>query len=284
MFAKLQAGGTSQYDLAVASDYMVEVMLKQETPLLEPIDMNNIPNFKNIDDVYKDLPFDPGNKYSVPYMCGTVVMAVNTEKVTKPIKSYRDLWDPVFKNGLVVLDDQRAIIGVGLKVLGYSFNDTDEAHLEAAKEEVKKLLPNIKAFDSDSPKTLLVNGEAIGGLVWSAEAAMAKRENPKIQAVFPEEGMYLWQDNFVIPKGSPHKRTAEAFINFILEPEISALLVNERPYTNPNKAAQQFIEKSILEDPVSYPPAEELKKGEYLKDLGEATKLYDRIWSEIKQN
>lgn len=280
MLAKLMAG-TSQYDLAVSSDYMVEIMRKQG--LIQEIDMANIPNFKNIGDQFKNQSFDPGNKYTVPYMWGDAVIAINTDKVKKPVTGYKDLWDPALKNSMVVLDDQRALIGITLKKLGYSLNETDEKKLQQAKEELKKLTPNIKAYDSDSPKTLLINGEAAVGYVWGAEASLARKENPKIKTILPEEGMYLWQDNFVIPKDAPNKKTAEAFINFIMEPEISAEISKEFPYANPNLAAHQYIDKEILNDIAVYPPKEDLAKGEHLKDIGETTRLYDQIWSEIKK-
>ncbi|SDM23163.1 Spermidine/putrescine-binding protein [Dendrosporobacter quercicolus] len=282
MLAKLQVGG-SRYDLAVASDYMVEIMLKQKKPILQGIDLANVPNLKNIDPQYKNKDFDKDNKYSIAYMCGSALLAVNTDKIKEPVKSYRDLMDPKFKNSLVVLDDQRAIIGMGLKMLGYSLNETDPAKINQAKAEVAKLLPNIKAYDSDSPKTLLINGEAAAGLMWSAEASLAKRENPNIAIVFPEEGMYLWQDNFVIPQGAPHKKEAELFINFILEPEISAMIAQQLPYTNPNLEAHKLMDKAILEDISAYPPDEVLAKGEFLRDVGEATQVYDQAWSELKQ-
>ncbi|MHB1043083.1 MAG: polyamine ABC transporter substrate-binding protein [Eubacteriales bacterium] len=280
MLAKLTAGA-SQYDVVVASDYMVDVMQKQG--LIQEIDYNNIPNFKNIGDEFKKLYFDPEAKYTVPYMWGDVVIAVNKQKVKEPLTSYADLWKPSLKNSLVVLDDQRVIIGAALKKLGYSMNETDPQKLEQAKAELKKLTPNIKAYDSDSPKTLLINGEAAAGLVWGAEAALARRENPNIDVYLPKEGMDIWQDNFVLPKATLHKRSAEVFMNFILEPEISAEISKEFPYANPNIAAHQFIDKKIIDDIAVYPPKEEVAKGEHLKDLGQTTAIYDQIWSEIKQ-
>lgn len=280
MLAKLMAGG-SQYDLVVASDYMVEVMRKQA--LIQPIDHAELPNYKNIGDEFKHLPFDPDGKYTVPYMWGDAVIAVNASKVKGEITSLADLWKPEFKNSLVVLDDQRAIIGMVLKKLGYSINDTDEKHLEQAKEELKKLQPNIKAYDSDSPKTLLINGEASVGFVWGAEASLAKRENKNIKVVLPKEGLFLQQDNFVIPKDAKHKKVAELFMNFLMEPEISAEISKEFPYANPNIAAHSLIDPEIINDLAVYPPEEEIKRGEYLKDIGAAIKSFDRIWSEVKQ-
>lgn len=280
MLAKLMAGG-SQYDLVVASDYMVEILTKQN--LLQEINTTNIPNFKNLDESVLNLSFDPGNKYSLPYMWGDACIAVDATKVKTEIKSYADLWKPEFKNSIVVLDDQRAIIGMALKKLGYSINETSPEALSKAQKELESLQANIKAYDSDSPKTLLINGEAKVGFVWGAEASLAKRENANIQAVIPEEGLFLQQDNFVVPKDSKNTKAAETFMNFILEPEISLEISKEFPYANPNKAAQALMDEDMLSDIAIYPPAEAVKSGEHLKDIGSAAELFDKIWSEIKK-
>lgn len=279
MLAKISAGG-SQFDIAVASDYMVDAMRKQN--LMEEIKMDNIPNFKNIGDQFKKLSFDPENKYTVPYMWGTAVIAVNTKKISGDITSYNDLWDSKFKNSIVALDDERALIGIALKKLGYSMNETDPEKLEQAKKELLKFKDNIKAFDSDSPKTALINGEAAAGYVWGAEAALAEKDNKDIKTFFPKEGMYIWQDNFIIPKGAPNKKNAELFINFILDPKVSAEISKEFPYANPNVEAHQYIDKETLQDTTVYPTEEQLKNGEHLKDLGDTITLYDKIWTEVK--
>jgi spermidine/putrescine transport system permease protein len=280
MLAKLMAGG-SQFDLVVASDYMVEILTKQN--LIQPLDKDSITNFNNLTNDTINKPFDPGNKYSIPYMWGDACIAVDTSKVKTEIKSLSDLWKPEFKNSIVVLDDQRAIIGMALKKLGYSINETSEEALSKAKKELEALQPNIKAYDSDSPKTLLINGEASVGFVWGAEASLAKRENPNIKAVIPTEGLFLQQDNFVIPNDSKNKKAAEQFIDFILEPEISKEISEAFPYANPNKGAHALMDSAILNDIAVYPPEEEVKRGEYLKDLGQSIEAFDKIWSEIKK-
>lgn len=279
MLAKIMAGG-SQFDISVATDYMADIMVKQK--LVEQINLNNIPNFKNIGQQFKNMEYDPGNKFTVPYMWGNVVIAVNSSKVKSNVTGYSDLFGSEFKNSLVVLDDQRAILGVILKKLGYSLNETDPKKLEEAKAEFIKLKGNIKAYDSDSPKTSLINGEALAGVVWGAEAVLAQKENKDIKAVLPKEGMYLWQDNFIIPKGAPHKKNAELFINFILDPEISAEISKEFPYANPNLEAHKLMDKETLSNTTIYPDEENMKKGEHLKDIGDALKLYDKIWTEVK--
>lgn len=281
MLAKVSAGG-GIYDLTMASDYIIQPMVKQD--MIEPFDLHNVPNFKNLQDQYINKDHDPGNKYSVPYMGNTMSLAVNPDTIGAEIKSYKDLWKPELKGKLVVLDDQRFILGMVLKSLGYSANDTDPAHLDAAKKKMVELMPNIKAFDSDSPKTLMINGEASAALVWGAEIALAQRDKPQIKTILPEEGLIIAFDNFVIPKGAKHKKTAEAFVNFLLEPEISAEIAKSFPYINPNKEAHKLIDKEILENIAIYPPAEEMKRVEGIQDIGDAVKLYDRVWSEVKSS
>jgi len=281
MLAKLMAGGES-YDIAVASDFMVEILKKQN--LIKEINKNNLPNLKNIGKQYLDLPFDKGNKFSVPYMWLAGIIAYDSTKIPEgTITSYADLWKPELKNSLTILDDQRAIIGITLKKLGYSLNETSPEALKKAKEELIKLQPNVKAYDSDSPKTSLINGEAKAIFAWGAEGSLARRENSNVKYVIPREGLFLQQDNFVIPKTSKNTEAAELFINFIMEPEISAEISAEFPYGNPNEAAYPFIDKEIMEDIAVYPSEEDVKKGEYLKDIGESITEFDKVWSEVKQ-
>lgn len=280
MLAKINAGA-SGYDIAVGTDYMVEIMRNEK--LLEKLDLDNIQNLDNIDSQFLDKSFDPGNQYSVPYMWGGAFIAYNKESVDQEIKSYKDLWDSAFKNSLVVLDDQRVMIGIANKMQGESMSSTDPEIIQKSKETLVDLLPNIKAFDSDSPKTMLLNGEAKAGIVWGAEAYLAHKENPAIETVLPEEGMYLGIDCFIVPKGAPNKRAAEAFIDFVLRPEISAEITEDFPYSNPNKAAHDLIGDEIMTHPAVNPPEEEISKGEFLKDLGDKVLDYDRVWSEVKR-
>jgi spermidine/putrescine transport system permease protein len=281
MLAKIMAGG-SEYDLTVASDYMVEIMKKQN--LLEELKKDNLPNIRNMGSQFMNQAFDPHNKYSVPYMWTAGIVAIDSSKVKEDsITSYADLWKPEFKGSITVLDDERIIIGMALKKLGYSMNETSAEALSKAKEELKKLQPNIKAYDSDSPKTMLINGEAKVIFAWGAEGSLAKRDNKNVKMIIPKEGLFLQQDNFVIPKGAKNVRAAEAFMNFIMQPEVSAEISKEFPYGNPNKEAYPLIDREIINDIGIYPPEEEIIRGEHLKDIGDVIKQYDNIWSEVKQ-
>lgn len=280
MLAKLMAGG-SNYDLVVASDYMVDILTKQN--LISEINKQNIPNFKNVGEEFTNLEFDKGNKYSVPYMWGDACIVYDESKIKDNIEGYKDLWNPKYKNSLVLLDDERAIIGMALKKNGFSINTTDKTILDKATIDLKALQPNVKAYDSDSPKTLLINGEAKIGYVWGAEAYLAKKENSNLKVVIPKEGLFLQQDNFVIPQKSKQKKAAEEFINFILSPEVSAEISKAFPYANPNEEAHKLMSKAVLDDIAVYPPKESVKNGEHLKDIGNASKLFDEVWSKVKQ-
>jgi spermidine/putrescine-binding protein len=280
MYAKLKAGG-SGYDLIFPSGYMVSA-LKREG-LLAPINKANIPNLKNLDPNVKDALNDPNYEYSVPYMWGMTGIAINTEKVKTPVTSFADLWKPEFKNSLVMVDDAREIVGMTMRTLGYSMNDVDPKKLEEAKAKLKELQPNIKAYNSDTTADMMLSGEVVGGVVYSGAMARAMRQNPKITWIFPKEGVTLWMDNMAIPKDSPRKETAEAFINFILEPEISKMLSEAYPYSNPNAEANKLLPKEYQENPAITPPAEQVKKGEWIKDLSdEGAQAYDKIFTEVK--
>jgi len=280
MLAKLMAGG-GNYDLTVASDFMVEILSKQD--LLQQIDKSSLTNLKNIGPQYLNLPFDKGNKYSTPYMWLAGVIAYDSSKIPKgSINGYKDLWKPEFRNSLTLLDDERVVIGMTLKMLGYSINETSPEALEKAKEALIKLQPNIRSYDSDSPKTSLINGESKAIFAWGAEGSLASRENPNIKYVIPKEGLFLQQDNFVIPKAAKNIKAAELFMNFIMQPEISAEISHSFPYGNPNTAAYKYIDKKILNDKAVYPPTDAVKKGEYLKDIGKSVTDLDKIWTEVK--
>lgn len=279
--AKVQSSAEGTYDLVVPSDYMVTIM--KEKGLLEELDKDKITNLGNIYDSYLNQSYDPGNKYSIPFDTGSVVIAVNKDTVKDSITSYKDLIKPEYKNSIVALDDQRVMIGIALKALGYSLNEVDDSKLAQAKDFLTKLTPNIKSFDSDTPKTALITGEASVGVIWNAEAALANQEKSNIDVVYPKEGMYKFIDNFAIPKGAKNKENAELFINFILRPEINKEIVESYPYTSVNKAAKDMLPDTYTNSKASNIPTDEMDKGEFVKDLGDATAKYDKIWSEIKK-
>lgn len=280
MLAKIKSGEKGMYDLAVASDYMVNTMATEG--VIQKLDKSKISNLKNINATYLGMEFDPSNDYSVPYMISNAILCYNKEKVPEGIKSFKDTFDPKYKNSIVCLDDMRMVTGMAAIALGYSVNETDPAKLEEIKQKLISLKPNVKVFDSDTPKSSMISGETSIGYMWCAEVTLAMQENENIVPVYPEEGLVLMVDNFVIPDGAKNKENAELFIDFILRPEISKLISDEFPYVNPNAAAFDLLPESFKNNPASNPPEEEMKKGQLLKNLGDKTKLYDDLWTEFK--
>lgn len=280
MLAKLTAGGTDQYDIIVPSNYYIKAMREQK--LIQEIDHKNITNIGNLDEALMNRDFDPGNKYSIPYLLSLTVLVQNSKTSDLNITSYNDLADPALKNNVVVVDDSREMIGIALEALGYDYNDKDEAKLQEAKDWLIKLLPNIKAYDSDSPKTKMLTNETSVGFIWNGEAALAMAENPDIKVIWPKEGASMSIDNFTISAGAKHKREAELYIDFNLRPEISKLISDEFPYTNPNKAALALQSETYLNCPASNVPSEELERANLCTDAGEAAEKFDTIWTEVK--
>lgn len=288
MYAKVSAGGTA-YDLVQPTDYIVPLMIRQG--LLQELDHAEMPNMVNFDAGWMNQDFDPGNTYSVPYLAGTDAIVVNTATVENIPTSWADLWKPEYAGRMVFLDDSRAIIGMTLVTLGYDPNTTDPAQLEEAKNKLAELIPNVKVFDSDSPKTALIAGDVDLGVVWTGEAFIANQENPDIQYIYPSEGPVLWQDNWVMLKDASHVDAAYAWLNYTMQGDVFWLTIRDFQYTNPNGAAlayskenQPEVYKAYTDSPITNPPADVVAKGFGIKDVGDATPLYDDIWVEVKGN
>ncbi len=285
MYAKLSAGGAN-YDLVIPTDYIVGLMERQG--LLQKLDKSKLP-MANFDPNYLGLPFDPNNDYTIPYQAGTDAIMVNTETVTDLPASYADLWNPEYAGRMVFLDDSRAVIGFTLLTLGYDPNTQDPAQLEQAKAKLAELTPNVKLFDSDSPKTALIGGDVDLGFIWTGEAVLAQQENPALQFIYPSEGPLVWQDNWAMPASAPHTDAAYAWLNYSLQPDLFWLMLRDFPYSNPNKAALDYAKdkqpdlyKAYVDSNITNTPSEVLKSGHRIEDVGEATPLYDRIWTEVK--
>lgn len=283
MLTKIQQGGTT-YDIAVPSEYMIDKMRQED--LLIPLDHAKLPNLKHIDERFMDLPFDPGNQYSVPYFWGTVGIVYNREMLGDvELTSWNDLWDPAFKNEILLIDGAREVIGMGLNSLGYSLNDTNEEHLREAKEKLDSLTPNIKAIVGDEIKMLIANEEASIGLVWSGDAADMMWENENLDYVVPSEGSNLWFDNMVIPKTAKNVEAAHQFINFMLDPEVSSQNTEWVSYSTPNKAALEFMPEDMVEDERFYPSPELTDKLEVYENLGQRNlALYNDLFLEFKMH
>jgi spermidine/putrescine transport system substrate-binding protein len=286
MYAKLSAGGTA-YDLVQPTDYIVGPMIR--TGLLQELDQSKLPVLKNFNKDYLNLSFDEGNKYTIPYQAGTDAIVYNADTVETPPKAWADLWNPEYAGRMIFLDDSRAVIGATLLTLGYDVNTTDQAQLDEAKAKLAELVPNVKAFDSDSPKTALIAGDVDLGMTWTGEAFLAQQEKPSITYVYPAEGAIVWQDNWAMPKDAPHQDAAYAWLNYTMQGDIFWMMLRDFPYSNPNQAALDYakdnqpeIYKAYIDSPITNTPTEALQNGHRIDDVGDATPVYDQIWTEVK--
>ena len=279
MLAKLGAGGGS-FDIIQPSEYVIEALVKEN--LLRPLDKKAIPNLKNIDPKFLNLPFDPGNKYSVPFMAGTVGIVVNTELVKGDIKSFSDVFKPENKDKIVVLDDAREIVSWALLSKGIPVNDVSDKNLEKAKGVLTDWLPLVKVYDSDSPKTALLNGDVAVGVVWGGEGAILLNEDKKFRWVIPAEGTHLFIDSLAIPKTAKNFANAEKFMNYILQPEVSKKISAVFPYLNPNKEAVKLLTEEQRNNPASFPSDQQISKMETFKDIGERGSVIEELVTSLK--
>lgn len=268
------------YDLVQPSQAYVETLIHSGG--LEPIDAARIPNLHNLDPQFRGLPHDSEGKYSVPWMAGTVGIVVNTEAVKEPIRTWADVFSGKYRGKIVAVNDQREMVAWALASLGMPITQIDNRAMERTEPVLRKWLPQISVFDSDSPHTALLDGRAVIGIVWSGEAALLWQKDHKFEYILPKEGAHMFLDSLAIPAGAPHNNVAEDFIQYCLEPEVSVLISKEYPYTNPNLAARKLLTPEQLANPASYPHIEERLLP--LRNIGNDTKAVDAFVRRIRDD
>lgn len=282
--ASLRAGDV--YDVVVLENQFVPAMVQED--LLAEIDFRNVLNFDNISINFRNLAYDPDNIHTVPHTWGTTGLVFRTDLTTEPITSWDDLWNPAYVGRVAIRGGgaAREPIGLALQDLGYSINSEDPAELEAALTRLLELKQSGIVFiesTSEAAVAALQSEAAVVVLGWATDVLVGREENEAISYVIPKEGGMLWGDNFVIPANSPNKYTAELFINFVLRPENGGQIVNELYLPTANKAAFEFIDPAIREDPFIYMPDENLQNAEVILPLSPAgEKLHEDIWQRFE--
>lgn len=282
MMAKLAGGGVNLYDLVVPTDYLVPAMAHRG--LLAEIRHENIPNLKNINPRFANAPFDPGNRYSVPYQWGTGGLYIRKPK-DKPVdETWGLIFDPAKQPGpFLLVDEIRACFAAALKYKGYSLNSTDPKELMEARDLLIAAKKRSLGFEGTvGAKNRVLAKAAVLAMVSNGDAVRGTKEDPDTYYFVPREGTDIWIDNMCIPAGAPNRDLAEKFINFILEPKIGAQLSNFNQFATPNQAALPLINPVDLKNPAIYPAPETMATLEFQRDLGDQTKLYDELWTQIK--
>ena len=285
LYPKISSGAIA-YDVICPSDYMIQRMI--ENDLLSEINFDNIPNLKNIGKQYleQSRQFDPENKYSVPYCWGTVGILYNKMMVDEPVDSWSILWDPKYKDNILMQDSVRDAFGVTLKYLGYSLNSTDLDELTEAKNLLIEQKPLVQAYVIDQVRDKMIGNEAALGVIYSGEAIYTQKENPNLEYVIPKEGSNIWIDSWVIPKNAEHKENAEKFINFLCRPDIALMNFEYITYSTPNEAARELIEdEAIRNSEIAFPDLSKYDNLETFQYLGtEADQVYGDLWNKVKSS
>ena len=279
MYNKVKAGAAN-YDVILVSDNLMERMINED--LVQELNKENIPNINQMSEDYLNLSIDPGNKYSVPYMFGTVGLIYNKDVVTEKVDSWDILWNEKYKNQIFMFNTYRDTIGAALKKLGYSLNSENKDEIEEAKNLLlsQKKLGTI--YGSDYGTESIASGETVVNMIWSGEGLNLQDEYDNLEYVVPKEGANFWIDSLCIPKSAKNVEGAEKFINFVSDKENALRIADEIGYTTPNKEAMEEQDDSIKNNPNAYMPKEIMDRCELYKDLPkDVKKVYDEAWTEI---
>ncbi len=283
MYQKVSSGG-AKYDVILASDALMPRMIDKN--LVQELNKDNIPNISQMDEQYLNLEIDPGNKYSVPYMFGTVGLIYNKDVVTEEVDSWDILWNEKYKDKIFMFDTYRDTIGAALKKLGYSLNTTNPKEIEEAKElliEQRKLVNPIYGVDNGT--VMIPAGESDINMIWSGEGLNLQDENPNLVYVVPKEGANFWIDSLCIPSNAENVQGAEKFINFVSDKESALRIADEIGYTTPNREARLEQPEEVRDNPNAYMPKEIMDRCEIYVDFdSDVKKIYDDAWIRIKSN
>jgi len=286
LLAKMQGGG-ARYDVVFPTHNFLPIHAAQN--LLAPLNHDNIPLMKNVVPKFLDTEFDRGNQYSLPYLWGMTALGHNT-KYTEGDPNMGS-WALMFESGperysgqLAFTNEREEVIATALSYLAYSVNSRSEQELREAGKVLAEVKPHVKAFYPGAEETkALIQEDVVIGHAWNGEVVKARRENPAVEWLLPKEGGTAWFDTMAIPKVAPHKATAEAFINYMLRPDVAAKNSDFGGYATPNQAAvKEVVPKELANDPAIYPTDEQLERLEFLGVIpDDILPIYSDIWTRL---
>ena len=280
MLAKLESTEGGEYDLVIADDYIIETVIAEG--LAQPLDKSKISNYGNINPIYQGQFYDPDDLYTVPYGAGVQTIVYDPAAVDVDVTGYADLWDPAFEDNLAVIANYRVIIGMALKVLGYSYNTNDLHELEEAGDLLYALAPNIRLIKDDNVQDDLLSGEVTAAVMYTSQVTMAMMANPNLKVVYPEEGIGFGIMGMFIPSQAPNAEAAHAFIDYILRPEISAASYEYLGYYCTAQAADSLISEEY-QDFLVLPAEFRAEDMEMIGNIGpEAAERQAQIWTHFK--
>ncbi|MBE6901531.1 MAG: ABC transporter substrate-binding protein [Ruminococcaceae bacterium] len=283
LYAKLKGGGAS-YDVIIPSDYMISKMIKEK--MIQPIDLNNIPNFSYIMDNFRNPAYDPENLYSVPYTWGTVGIIYNTTQVDLPEEEidWDILWDENYSDQILMFDNPRDAFAIAEIMEGFSINTENSDELIIASERLKEQKSVVQAYVMDEIFDKMAAGDAWLAPYYAGDALTILEENEDLAFVIPKSGTNLFVDAMCIPVGAKQKEAAEMYINFMCEPDIAFANIDYICYSTPHSAAFEMLDEETQNDPVSYPDDEYIEKNTtvFVNLSDKANEQMQTLWTEMK--
>ena len=281
MYEKLSAVDGGDYDIILASDYMLNTV--RESGLMQKFDPAIVTNYGNLDEGFTHQFFDPDNEYVIPYMSGIPLIVYDPSVVEIEINGFNDLWDASLADSLGLIDDPRVTLGMVLLSMGQSMNTTDDAVLAEAAEKLESLKPNIHVLEYENLHNYLISGDISVAYTFTPFVAMALDANPDLKVVWPEEGLGFGIDGCFIPLNAPHALNANLFLEYLLRPEVAAVCAEWQYYCSPNAAALEVISDWYKENPVFNGIYERISDAEYVLNLSpEDEQKFQDIWTSFK--
>lgn len=285
LYAKLRAGAAS-YDVIIPSDYMISRMIKED--MLQPLDFDNIPNYKYIMDKFKSPEYDSDAKFSIPYTWGTVGIVYNSEltDLSEDEIDWDVFWNSDYADNVLMFDNPRDAFAIAQSLLGQSMNTEDKKELRAAADKLKEQKKNVQAYVMDEIFDKMGAGEAAFAPYYAGDAITMMEDNESLGFVLPKSGTNLFIDAMCIPKCAKQKQAAEMYINFMCEPETALAVADYLGYSTPNSGTYELLDDEIKEDGISYPDDEFLnERCETFRNLSdEANRYMQDLWTEIKSS
>lgn len=283
LYAKLKGGGAN-YDVIIPSDYMISKMIKED--MLQPLDMDNIPNFRYIMPTFVDPAYDPENAYSVPYTWGTVGIIYNTSMIDIPREDidWDILWNPDYADQILMFDNPRDAFAIAEIMMGYSLNTEDPVELSAAANKLKEQKIVVQAYVMDEIFDKMAANDAWLAPYYAGDALTILEDNEDLDFAVPKSGTNLFVDAMCIPAGAKQKEAAEMYINFMCEPDIAYANIDYICYSTPHSAAYEMLDEETRNNPVSYPGDEYLDENTtiFVNLSDEANLQMQTLWTEMK--
>jgi spermidine/putrescine-binding protein len=254
----------------------------RENGLLAPLDHSQLPNLRHLDPMLANPSWDPGLAYSIPYMSGATGIIYN-KKLAPASRRWADLWDRRLQGRITMLDDPAEVIGAALKKLGHPLNSSSPDVLAAARTEMLRQKPIVRAYLNAEARDQVVSGDLLTAQLWATTSQQAIEESGELAFAYPEEGFPLYCDNAVILRESERAELAHRFLNYLLRPEVAAAIVTHSQTATPNLGARALLPPEVRDNPTLYPPTDVIARGEWFAPQPVAgQRLRDRIWTEVK--